>query len=282
MDVVIHHNDPDGLLSAYAVALHCNFRNLYHYRYAYKPAHENYIRGKLEHLNVETIFVVDCTLSDDFMRTYAPKIVHIDHHVSRIEPQPDWFNSVKAQFSEVGTAACVLTYRALFGTVPPYAELIGQYDIGNFTKESVAMSNYFHNYLRESDYFKPLDIDVSDALKLGEQITEVRRVTDLKNAEKAIKADIMDDRIFVLCTAEKRSSIFTEYAKYHPDVKGVMLYSVTDWGFDALGFCKRLVMNFNPLSFGGHAKACGATLPLSSVDKFLSYVYSCKVTNRQF
>jgi len=81
----------------------------------------------------ETILMTDFSLqpfSDMVRLEKACYLVWIDHHKSAIE-EATKVNFSAAGLLEIGTGACILTYRYLFRptTIPTFVRLLGEYDV---------------------------------------------------------------------------------------------------------------------------------------------------------
>ncbi len=89
-----------------------------------------------EIISNETVFMVDFSLqpfSEMIKLASKCNLVWIDHHKSAIDEafKVDFFAKDVVQLLEIGTGACVLTYRYLFSSqpLPTFVKLLGEYDV---------------------------------------------------------------------------------------------------------------------------------------------------------
>jgi oligoribonuclease NrnB/cAMP/cGMP phosphodiesterase (DHH superfamily) len=144
---IVYHNDMDGRCSAAIV-------------YRYHEIHGNDCPAglpmKLIYMNTykefdicsvekdEKVYILDCSLRSleeyEKLLTITKNVIWIDHHKTSID-QYDKFDLLGYRVD--GTAACILTWKYLFGdNIPDAVKYLGDYDVFKF--DFGERSKYFH------------------------------------------------------------------------------------------------------------------------------------------
>jgi len=279
---IIHHIDADGLTSAGIVKKYLN-SDVKTFRYNYQRDLESYIEINLDDGD---IYVVDCTLSDDFMERFKSRIIHIDHHASVINGNKTWFNHVKKQLSKIDdngfqVSACVLCWKNLIDdNVPEIIKMLGDYDVGRFDDNNINLNTFLYYYLSDDDYFnlRILDLNISECVLQGKKINEVKSLFNKKHCQRANLITYNNQKIAILNTQEKTSNTVKSL-----DVDGCIIYSLdlnkiyisiySIKNFNALNFLEKMVNCVGDcISYGGHVKACGCSFYVNKTSKIMDYL----------
>lgn len=155
---VYHHNDADGLASAFLIAKECVKKNK-----EYELIEMDYSKSfPIENITSEdTVYILDYSIEPAEMiklLRITDKVIWIDHHKSAIERYKDWSKSIVYPdielvegIRQVGISGCALTYLYLegydytsmkeedklnrmyydFDLAPLYLQLINDWDVWN-------------------------------------------------------------------------------------------------------------------------------------------------------
>ena len=150
---IYHGTDMDGWTSASIVKKYFNSKNIYQIHFLpFNLTNEKqiidctnaYIAMEKQHHREPNIYMLDCTLNLNYLKTIAPYVTHIDHHKSVIENPmyQDIRKMLKGDYSAVKgivqgetepvqIAACELTWDTLFPdqAQPLFVHLAGRHDV---------------------------------------------------------------------------------------------------------------------------------------------------------
>lgn len=151
--VIYHGTDMDGWTSASIVKHYYNSKNIYQIHFLpFNFTNEKqiidstnqYIALERQHHREPNIYMLDCTLNLNYLRTIAPYVTHIDHHKTLIENPmyQELRKHLKGDYSTikgivqgktepVQIAACELTWDVLYPDQeqPLFVHLAGRHDV---------------------------------------------------------------------------------------------------------------------------------------------------------
>lgn len=147
-----HHDDADGICSAYWVALIAKVIDSDCYKNKPEFYEMNYRkRFPLEIVRPdEQVYIVDFSISSEDMRellSVTKNVTWIDHHKTAIEKYENFEHSIRGVRYD-GIAACMLTYCYL-----KHMTAGGEGEIISFNKSMISDAPLFTRYIADSDVF---------------------------------------------------------------------------------------------------------------------------------
>jgi len=174
--LVLHHDDPDGWVSAAIVGAYA-LGSLDAYRRGTPTFREVNYGVKVEDLDLEgydEIWMVDFSMPLEAMekiQAATKRFTWIDHHASAIRNVVDAGFKAHAGAQEEGRAGCQLTWGYCFREVPEprVVSRIGGFDIGNFSRPNLRM---MFGMSGRGDSLHPSRVDVWARLFLGLELAD--------------------------------------------------------------------------------------------------------------
>ena len=302
INVVIHHTDMDGWTSAWVINKHCAKQeqsNVKFFSYTYGQSHAHidaFLRENID--KIDTLYLVDISLPDAFMREYAGVICWIDHHkssiahISELEAAGLVFkhNYSKEFTGDKRVSACELCWQTFFGDtdMPDLVHLAGRYDVWDHRDPRVLELNAFVELtFTNSDTFPPFlsadfqrledPVNLIAACARGKEIRMWRAKFAAMDSRRNTRIRNLDGNPIAIVNAAGLSSLYFEaVTEQHPELKmGVFFYykfndhnwticfRSLDTSFSSLELMQKVlhrVYGADVISMGGHPGACGATV----------------------
>lgn len=302
--LIIHHNDLDGVASAAVAAKWCRghrYGDIDYIMYTYGQEIPD-ICGMDK--SYKTIFVVDLSFGPDtkevlnkWQSEKGSHVVWIDHHYTAFDKE-EYFEMFAGGnpfignkdmilgVREVGTAACVLTWRYLFGAddIPEIILALGQYDVwdkdGRLDWEDVMRIQYAARArygLSVDKVINDLSQEISDRYSVMEGlISEGKAIlAGIKERNKnecsqyAFEANLFGYKGICMNTLEFNSTTF-DSVKENYDI--MMPFAFTGYCFKCSLYTEKDI-NVGELAKkmggGGHKKAAGFQMSINEMTEFL-------------
>ncbi len=189
MNIIIHHNDADGIASAAIVFKFLTENDTTRNDIEFLPMSHGYDFDKTLVDNKDT-YIVDFSFENDVMKYIidsSNSLIIIDHHKTFKEKMPDIWNNEKIQgIREIGTAACELTWKHFYPHIetPIGISMIGDRDVWTWKlKDTEAFNEALYTKLREpldDIMYSILDNDlekINELILSGNMILEKKKKT---------------------------------------------------------------------------------------------------------
>lgn len=297
--IITHGSDGDGWASAAIAAKYFTEERKYEktpiYFWDYgQPTDE--IDRAIEVTDPEIICMTDVTLPDAFMLKHAKRIMHIDHHASRMGDAPykaqlksnwsavsnplilDWNNAPAKQ-----CAACELVWHYFYGTTIPWIiRIIGRRDVWDKDKDECcdALNAYLQQEASKTPMAAVTSIakvlngmeDLGTYLEKGRAILQYQKDDNVKKCQSMAFSAILNGTRFYCMNGTGGSDVFASLTEddisactllfsYQPskDAWKVSCYTNKIGSVNVLSAIEFLKDGAGDtiVSLGGHANACG-------------------------
>jgi len=245
MGKIYYHEDPDGRCCAAIVsyATHISLGDMRAVNYG-KPFPIKDVQDN-ELVYIVDFFPEDRNIFDELCKK-TTNIVWIDHHKSHIDNNNDitYIQGLR----EIGTAACVLTWKYFYSNkpIPAVVQFIGDYDLWNFTKKN---TESFVEGLKGSerpieDIMCMLSEDcnaeylIEEFIDNGSSVIKYRDHSNLELVKKIGFVAELDGYIVLACNylgnsvvfknAEKAGIDFVSTFNYDGSIFTVSMYNISD------------------------------------------------------
>ena len=284
-NLIIHHNDMDGYMSAVVLQIFLGATNTIclDYDSGYVPAEE------LCYGDYDTIYIVDYSFNEDIMQwLFANRnVVWIDHHVSAIDKSKKHGYDSMSGIRKIGLCGAELTWEYCFPNekMPSFLRLVGDYDtfrsIKNREYHDTVVMPFFYGVTSCMEKINPDNFgkrgflfgcasdlsscSIKDFVVRGRLIKKYLDVTYAENAKSSFIRNCGNLRVLCINSVSGGSSqleLFFDADKH--DLMCVFHYDGKRWCY---GFYTDTIKKPNvdvskialSLGGGGHKGASGAT-----------------------